>query len=169
MRGRKVCSQERKRGEKRRERSSSESKPQRRNRSCVYLFKTIAPLKEKEISNEHRCSLVCERTFRAGSFFTYRKHRVLPNIQYLLAYKSTSTYYIREIYIYGKREGKKKRIWRIVHRDRHAIFQPLTESRFDEGKKTRLSSYFIFVAKIRSPNSFPQKVLLRIFQFKEYY
>ena len=102
--------------------------------------------------------VVCEHAFRAGSFFTYRKHRVLPNIQYLLAYKSTSTYYIQEIHIYmGKEKRKKKEYGGLFIVIVTQYFRTLTESRFDEGKKTHLSSYFIFVAKIRSPNSFSHK------------
>lgn len=46
-------------------------------RSCVYLKQSHLYLKRSRFRMD---IVVCEHTFRAGSFFTYRKHRVLPNI-----------------------------------------------------------------------------------------
>lgn len=100
------------------------------NHVYIYLKKLYSIKK-----NKLKIILTCEHTFCIGSFFTYRKHRVLPNIQYLLAYKSTSTrLYTRNIYIFEKKEKNEGLFIVIVIQ--YLIPHRVKNWQFDEKEKT---------------------------------
>lgn len=105
---------------------------------CVYLFKIIVPLPKEKIKKSHR-SLTCEHTFCRVAFLR-TVNRVLPNIQYLLAYKSTSTHYryTRNIYYIGKKGEKNSGLFIVIVTQ---YFRAFIVSRIDDSMRRKRHVY----------------------------